>query len=610
MIRRGALAAAVLLAGARWAAADPMLSVMPPSVDAGRVERTARATATVQIANTGTGTLKLLALQLLDDGTGGAADWTLTQGAPCGATVPPSCALTDGQTANLDLAFAPTSIAVRDATLLINYHDTADRSISIPLHGVGVGPTLEIVGAPAMLDFGTLPVGVAGALTLAVTNHGTRNLTDGALAITPSGPPFSAGAGSLTVSTAAATAVTVTCTPTAAGTFTASLELSAPDVPGPPIQIGLRCAGDPAQVLVATPPAILLGEVRLAAPAIAHAAITSKAAPIALTAAALDPAIPGLTVRGIPATTPATLDLAAAPQAEGSLDGQLIVTPQTGTPLAIAVTGSAVTAGVSALPALSLGTFCVQQPTTLRIVTLTSTGSATVGLSAPVLQSAMSPFDLELVAPLGYPNLLAAHQRAFVAVTPRPRGVAGVASDDLVWTTDAGTMPLHTTLTATFLADGGAIAPGALAFGPVPIHVDTRNAQQVTLQNCSAAAFQLDPPQVPAPFSIDSPNFPIALKPGELATFSVGFHPTQAKPVMKTLIITSPQLPAPLKVDLTGEGVTTGGGTDTGPPGGGVSSTSFYACGSCTAGDPSGGLAILLAALAAIAPRRRRSRAD
>jgi MYXO-CTERM domain-containing protein len=607
MTRCGALAATALLAGARWAAADPALSVMPPSVDAGRVERIDSAAATVRIANTGTGTLKLLALQLLDGGTGAAADWTVTPGAPCGATVPPSCALTDGQVTDLDLAFAPTSIGVRDATLLVNYHDTADRSIAIPLHGVGAGPTLEIVGAPAVLDFGTLPVGVAGALTLTVTNHGTRNLADGALAIMPSGAPFATAAGAVAVTTAAPTPVTVTCTPAAAGMFTASLQLSAPDVPGPAIQIALRCAGDPARVLVATPPAILLGEVRIAAPmpaaqATARVAIASRAAPIDLTAAALDPAIPGLTVSGIPATTPATLDLAVAPRAEGSLDSQLTITPRTGAPIAIAMTGIAVTASVSASPAVSVGTFCVQQPTTPRIVTLTSTGKATVGLSAPALHSATSPFDLELVAPLDYPNILAPGQRAFVAVTPQPSSVAGVVSDDLVWTTDADAAPLHTALTATFLADGSAIAPSALEFGTVPVHVDTRNAQQVTLQNCSTGAFQLDPPQVPAPFSIDSPNFPTALKPGEVAAFSVGFHPTKPDKVMKTLIITSPQLADPLEVDLMGQGVAAG--TDAGPPGTGVSSTSFYAC-SCTSGDPSGGIAIALAALVVLAPRRR-----
>jgi hypothetical protein len=50
-------------------------------------------------------------------------------------------------------------------------------------------------------------------------------------------------------------------------------------------------------------------------------------------------------------------------------------------------------------------------------------------------------------------------------------------------------------------------------------------------------------------------------------------------------------------------GAATGSGSNNEAPGTGVASTSSYACGSCTAGDPSGGLAILLAALAAVARR-------
>lgn len=604
MTARRALAAAALLAGARGAAADPMLSVAPTAVDAGRIELAASgAAATVRITNTGTGPLKLLALQLLDGGTGAAAEWTVLPGPPCTAGVPPSCALSDGVFTDLALAFAPRSIGVRDATLLVNYHDTADRSISIPLHGVGVGPTLQLVAPPEVLDFGTLPLGTTASLTLHAANHGTRDLTDGELAIAPAGP-FAVGSATVSVTTAATAPITVTCTPTAPGTFVASLQLSALDVLGPPTTLTLRCTGDPAQELIATPPAILLGEVRLSTPADASVAITNPAM-VALTAA-LSPPIAGLTAT---VTAPDIVDLTAAPDAEGSLASQLVVTPRTGPALAIPVTGSAVTAIASVPSAVSLGTFCVQQPTTPRIVALTASGSATLGLSAPVLQSPASPFDLALVAPLDYPSVLAPRDRAFVAITPQPRSVAGTATDDLVWATDAdaGGMPSHVALIATFLADGGAIAPGMLTFGPVQIHVDARNAQQARLQNCSAAAFQLDPPQVPAPFSIDSPNFPTALKPGEVATFSVGFHPTQAIPVTKTLIITSPQLTDPLKLDLSGEGVATGNGSDAGPSSAGLSSTSFYAC-SCTTGDPSGALAIALAALAVAAPRRRRPR--
>src|SRR5262249_24461960 len=153
-------------------------------------------------------------------------------------------------------------------------------------------------------------------------------------------------------------------------------------------------------------------------------------------------------------------------------------------PLAIAVTGSAVTARVSAPSTVSLGTFCVQKPTTPRIVILTSTGSATVGLSAaPALQNAKSPFDLALVAPLNYPNVIAPPPSASVAVMPQPRGDIGMVSDDLVWTTDAGAAPTLTTLTATFIADGTATVPDMLDFGEVPIRVDTHNAREVTLQN-------------------------------------------------------------------------------------------------------------------------------
>lgn len=580
----------------------PVLSISPAALDLGAIEVSgAAATSTVHLGNTGGGTVKLLAAAVLDGGTGAAADWTITAGPPCSEAIP-SCVLGAGQTTDLAIAFDPRSIGVRDVALLVNYHDTADRAIAIPLGGVGVGPTLDLVAAPGTLDFGAVPVGATATLVLPATNHGTRTLGDARATVTAGGP-FAVTPGMFSVTTAAATPIAISCTPTAAGTFTAKLQLSAPDAAAAPAEIALRCAGDAGAMLAATPPAILLGEVRLGTPAASSVSVTSRGAPIALTAADLETAIAGVTVRGTPATTPATLDLVAAPPLEGSLDDRVIVTPAAGASLAIPVAGAAVTASYIVPDAVSLGTFCVQQSPMPRILALTSTGSATIRLSAPAL--AGTSFDLRLVAPLGYPNLVASHQRALVLVTPRPRGLAGTASDDLVWTTDvAGAITSHTTVTASFLDDGGAIAPAALAYGQTPIHIDTRNAQRVTLQNCSTASFQLDTPQVPAPFSIDSPGFPAALNPGEIATFSVGFHPTKLGPVTKTLSITSPQLPGPLTVELSGEGVTPSGDGDTGPDAAGLSSTSFYACGGCASDDPSGLAAIVLAALATRLRRR------
>lgn len=608
------LAAPISLTCTGTDATTPVLSVSPGAIDVGAVEIVgATAAATVHLTSAGTGTLRLLAVQLLDGGTGAAADWTVTPRSPCTAALSPACALPAGQTADLDLGFDPQSIGARDVTLLINYRDTADRSLSVPLHGAGAGPTLDPIAAPAVLDFGSLPVGTPGALTLELANHGSRNLTDGVAQILPAGPPFAiTPAAPLAVTTAAPAPLTVTCTPAAPGSFTAELQLSAPDVLAPPARIQLRCTGDPAAALVATPPALLLGELRLGAPTstTSHTAVSTPGPPVSLVSAGLETAIAGLSVRGAPATTPATLDLTAAPEAEGSLDDRVLVTPASGPPLAISVTGTAVTADYSVASAISLGTVCVQRPTTPRILALSSTGSATLGLTAPpALQAADSPFDLALVAPVVYPGIVAPRGRAMIAVTPKRRDTAGVVSDDAIWTTDvAGATTSHTTLTASFIADGGAIAPGALAFGPTPIRVDTHDAQQVTLQNCSSAPLQLDAPRLPVPFSIDSPSFPTSLGPGEIATFSVGFHPTQTGKVLgKTLSITSPQLHEPLTVDLSGEGIAPGSDGDAGPVTAGISTTSFYAC-SCTTGAPSSALAITLAALGVLAPRRRRIR--
>jgi hypothetical protein len=591
------------------AAATPAISVSPTAIDVGAVEVVgASASATVHVANAGVGMLKLLAIQLVDGGTGAATDWSYAARAPCTSGIPPTCTLADAQTVDLELVFDPSAIGVRDATLLINYHDTADRSTSIPLHGIGRGATLELIGGQTTFDFGVLPLNVTATLTFQVANHGTRALTDGALAVMPAGPPFTvAPSPTFAVTTAAPTTLTITCTPTVAGMFAADLQLTATDVQGPPLDLALRCAGDPAMALTATPPAVLLGEVRIATQVVQHLAVASTGGPVSIVSAGLETANPSMDVSGAPATTPATIDLTVAADVDGSLADRIVIKPGSGPSLVVPVAGAAVTATYSVPAVVSLGTFCVLQPTTPRILPLTSTGTASIALSTPAMQRSDSPFDLELVAPLTYPTTLAPLQRALVAVTPKRQAVAGLATDDLVWTTDvAGAAITRTTLTATFVDNGGAIAPPALAFGTAPVHLETRNAQQVTLQNCDVSSLQLDPPQISAPFSIDSPNFPATLLPGETATFSVGFHPTKLGIATKTLVITSPQRSnEQLTVTLIGEGIATGGAGAGSPPAQSVDHTSFYACSGCASNDGSGALALTLAALCVLVPRRR-----
>nr|HEX4314020.1 choice-of-anchor D domain-containing protein [Kofleriaceae bacterium] len=171
---------------------------------------------------------------------------------------------------------------------------------------------------------------------------------------------------------------------------------------------------------------------------------------------------------------------------------------------------------------------------------------------------------------------------------------------------DVASAPSATTLlTAEFIDSGGAIAPTALSFEDVHVHVYTTNGKSVTIQNCNSGVLELAAPTVPAPFSIDSPNFPSQLAPGETATFTVGFHPTKVDVFVADLLIRSPQLPgAPLVVHLQGAGITeTPPGMDGGSGNGATGSTSFYAC-SCNSNAPGGGIPIVLA-LFAITFRRR-----
>jgi hypothetical protein len=201
---------------------------------------------------------------------------------------------------------------------------------------------------------------------------------------------------------------------------------------------------------------------------------------------------------------------------------------------------------------------------------------------------------------------LPAGSTALVAVTPKRQSSQGAQFDNVLWKTDVtGAAKAKTMLTATFLNSGSAIAPSSLDFGRVAIHLDSPDAQEVTIQNCDVVALELDPPQISAPFSIDSNNFPTMLQPGETAKFSVGFHPTKAGEFDKTLIITSAQLVgAPLMVALTGTGSAGGTGGDGGSEGGGADQTSFYACNGCASNDPSGALLLGLASVFVVYRRR------
>jgi len=279
------------------------------------------------------------------------------------------------------------------------------------------------------------------------------------------------------------------------------------------------------------------------------------------------------------------------------------VAPTPDSAVDIPVSGAVVDPTFVAKPVMTLGTFCAGQPTQPTASAFVSSGTATIGItSATLAAGASSPFFVDPIQPSFYPAEIAPHAKATVLVTPRRSKAPGDVSDDLVWTTDAGNP--HVVLTARFVADGGAIAPGALDFGQVPIRIAVDNDQAGTLQNCSTGPLELLPPEIPVPFEITD-QFPMLLQPADRASFSVAFHPTQVGVVDDVLVVTSTS-GMEFRVDLHGEGVS--GSGSGGDDDGSGDRTSFYSCGGCASdGSSPAGVASIAFACIAIARRRRKT---
>ncbi len=564
------------------AATEPVLGISPDTlVVAAPVEVTSgQAQSIVRLTNLGVGSAQVTDVRVVDVVIGAATDWTFTVTGDTCSVLP--CVLAAGAEVDLVVTFDPSAIARRDASLLISFHDTIDRTHSIPLTGTGQGATLDGIG-PATLDFGDVPVGHTSNLTFQLVNRGNRATTP-MLSTTPTGSIDTTTSTVVVPSTAPAT-VTATCAPTAPGVGSATITaLSTDTLTMNAVSIAATCTGITTP-LFADPTGIALGEVRAgSAPQTISIMISSTGAPLTFSGApALDVANPNLTVGAASApTTPATVQVTLNPTTVGGLATGVVIADTAGDMLRIPISGTVVTAAYTAPATLDVGTFCIGEPTARASTTLQNSGTATLGISTPAL-SANSPFQLAFDAPTVYPASLLADDTATVAVTPERQSMATTLTDTLTWTTDDAAQPTASTLiTAEFVDTGGAIAPPSLDFGKVAVHLFIDDGQRVILQNCNSTTLELDAPTIKEPFSIDSPNFPTTLAPNETATFSIGFHPTSLGVFSQTFMLTSPQLGSQtLQVALVGDSIsTTPPQTDAGVGSSAPGETSFYACSS------------------------------
>ncbi len=600
------LASPVSLMCVGTAASGPVLVTSGTPIDVGLTGDAPVALARLDLANAGTGVVRITNVSLATGGN----DWTYVASGACVGSIDTTtpCDLAAGARAALELRFSPVAPGPRPGALVIEYIDSAAKQLSIALGGTGRRPTLELHEPIAPIDLGTVRVGSTSEVAVTLANRGNAPLDDVEASTTPSMTVLAiAPATSIAVLPGAEANVLARCAPTMTGVFDAKHELASPRYDAlPPIEIETRCTSTTSPLL-ARPSTISIGPVpRLEAPPARTVRIESDV-PLQIESIAFETTAPQLSLLG-PTTgsTPLVVQLAVTPEFDASLANALMVSATTGDTLRVPISGQVVTASYDAPPARSLGTFCVGQPTRPSTVRLTSTGTGVIEVGHPTLAGATSsPFDVSPRLPTTYPATIAVDGAAVVDVTPKRQSTPGVRSDTLTWVTDVDAAPTATTaLSATFVASGGAVAPTSLVFAPVQILVPVLNAQTITLQNCDATALRLDAVELRTPFTIDSGSFPIELEPNEIATIAVGFHPTRVGFHQDTMKIVSGQLSSPLEISLAGQATAGDGPTEPVLPE--PDPHSFYGCGCGTTTGPDAGPWLLVLVLVPLGRRRDR----
>ena len=597
----GAHTSVMLRCNGTQTAGAPAIGVNPTTVPLSWPVNMGATSSSVRVTNIGTANLIVQQPTL-----SGAMDWSFTPGAPC-TTFP--CTLPMGTFFDITTTFAPTAIGARDATMTLSSNDPNSGMVQVQLDGTGQGATLALatnLGNPPVLDLGTTPIGMMTQSTFVLRNDGNVVLDPVSLLLTQTGTVFGVSPTPTNIAASGTRTITVTCTPSAASLYTADLDVTAPTAKsGSPISIEVRCTGT-AGSLFATPSTLRLDEIRTGTADVTKR-ITLKSAGGSLTISTnphLVSPIVGVTVGAPSGTTitmaqPVTFDVSVAP---GTLDrdltGTIEVTAGADT-LPIPMTGKVVTAKIEYPQALMIGSFCVGQATSPATSRLTSSGTATIALaSQPVLSKmATSPFQLTYTTPVAYPYQLPSGQSASVDITPLRQMTKGVQTDVLVWATDvAGDLAPKTTVTAEFVAEGGAIAPQLVDFQRVKLR-EVGEPHVIKIQNCGMQPMQLNGPSIDpeGEFRDDSPTpLPGTLAPNQIATINVNFAPKKIGSRMAMLSVDSSA--GRLSVMLLGQGIDDPDQTK--------ETTSFYAC-DCTTSDPS---ALWPALVVLVVLRRRRRR--
>jgi len=477
--------------------------------------------------------------------------------------------------------------------------------------GTGLGGALRVDQPPSpfVVDFGTIAKGQTVAIPVAMTDVGNQDIT-----VTPSDPgaPFAVstaavalarngGTGGFDVECSSATALAQT-------TSTIDLALSPNTYTKDTDELTVRCEIANTTIAVTNP--LDFGELRHGDPEgqLAVAIFNPPGGGDAtVERIELIGAPAGLTV--VAPALPATVadadqldaDLHLATDADVTLADVVleveVVENATTSTLRVPVSGKVGTPNAVVLPTeLDLGTVCVGTLAAGQ-VTLTNTGTSTLRLDRPAIDTSFLPV---FVDPVDYPAagaVVLPTAKAVVGVqpaTPDPGKLAGT----LHWQVDVEDLVFDVPITLEQLAEGTAVSPARLVFGTAAITDPPLQQQTISLENCGPDVAMMSYGRPNAitgkaeSWQVDPPSQSRSLLPGERTKIRVAFAPTEPGRQEAVLAIAIDGRDTVVRFE--------GDATGTLPD-----KTTFYACDCSGSGGPQRGWPIALAILVAVRRRRR-----
>ncbi|MGH9572310.1 MAG: beta strand repeat-containing protein, partial [Candidatus Acidiferrales bacterium] len=514
-----------------------VLAASARTIGFGNVAVGTTSTQSVTITNTGTGAVNI------SGATVSGAVFTVV-----GAT--PSSSLAVGQTATVQIRFAPTSMTPATGALTVT-SDATNSSLAVALSGTG----LEAVPAfsPSSLNFNNISVGQTSAQNVTLSNTGNMNLAVSAATVSGTGFSMSGLSMPATIAPNTSSTFSVQFTPQSSTGANGGIQFT-DNAPSPTQTLTLTGSAVTAgSTLVANPGSFNFGNV-LVGNSSTQAITVTNSGSSAITINSLGSAGAGLSATGIAsgqsiaAGASATVTAKFAPTVGGTGSGTItIVSTATNSPLVIALNGTGTQAALTANPSsINFGSILVGNTASVN-VTLTNSGTANLSISGA--SAGGTGFSMSTLSP----QTLSPGGTAAFTVTFGPKA-AGNASGSVSITSTAPGSPLVISLAGSGTATQPQmnVNPSSVAFGNV--NVGGNSSKTVTLTNTGNAMLSITAATISgAGYTMNLQ--PTSINAGANTTFTVTFAPTASGSASGSISIASNVPGSPSTIALSGTGL-------------------------------------------------------